>query len=89
MAKTLRKQIEDYEEYTHTGNDFLDVIIKDKTRIAKEKNIDFVVAIDFNNINFIEPLDISTIFGNGIDNAIEGVEKLPEEKRVVFIKTEK
>ena len=89
MAKTLREQIENYEEYTHTGNDFLDVIIKDKTRIAKEKNIDFIVAVDFNNIEFIEPLDISTIFGNSIDNAIEGVEKLPEEKRVVFIKTGK
>lgn len=89
MAKTLRKQIESYEEYIHTGNNFLDVIIKDKKRIAKEKNIDFIVAVDFNNIEFIEPLDISTIFGNSIDNAIEGVEKLPEEKRVIFIKAGK
>ncbi len=89
MAKTLRKQIESYEEYIHTGNNFLDVIIKDKKRIAKEKNIDLSVAIDFNNIEFIEPLDISTIFGNSIDNAIEGVEKLPEEKRVIFIKAGK
>ena len=89
MAKKLREQIESYEEYTHTGNEFLDVIIKDKTRIAKEKNIDFIVAIDFNNINLIEPLDISTIFGNALDNAIEGVEKLPEEKRVIFVKSGK
>lgn len=89
MAKTLREQIENYEEYTHTGNDFLDVIIKDKTRIAKEKNIDFIVAIDFNDINFIEPLDISTIFGNALDNAIEGVEKLSEEKRVIYVKAGK
>lgn len=89
MAKKLREQIESYEEYTHTGNDFLDVIIKDKTRIAKEKNIDLTVIIDFNNIDFIEPLDISTIFGNAIDNAIEGVEKLSEEKRTILIKAGK
>lgn len=89
MAKTLREQIENYEEYTHTGNDFLDVIIKDKTRIAKEKNIDFIVAIDFKDINFIEPLDISTMFGNALDNAIEGVEKLSEEKRVIYVKAGK
>lgn len=89
MAKKLREQIENYEEYTHTGNEFLDVIIKDKTRITKEKNIDFIVVIDFNNINSIEPLDISTIFGNALDNAIEGVEKLPEEKRVIFVKAGK
>jgi hypothetical protein len=89
MAKKLREQIESYEEYTHTGNDFLDVIIKDKTRIAKEKNIDLTSIIDFNNIEFIEPLDISTIFGNAIDNAIEGVEKLSEEKRTILIKAGK
>lgn len=89
MAKTLREQIESYEEYTHTGNDFLDVIIKDKTRIAKEKNIDFIVPIDFKDINFIEPLDISTIFGNALDNAIEGVDKLSEDKRTILIKAGK
>lgn len=89
MAKILRKQIEEYEEYIHTGNNFLDVIIKDKKRITKEKNIDFVVAIDFKDIDFIEPLDISTIFGNALDNAIEGVEKLSEEKRVIYIKAGK
>lgn len=89
MAKKLREQIEDYENYIHTGNDFLDVIIKDKTEVAKEKNIDFNVMIDFKDIECIEPLDISTIFGNGIDNAIEAVEKLPKEKRVICLKAGK
>ena len=89
MIKELQNQIENYENYEHTGNSFLDIIIKDKLKIAKEKNIDFIVAIDFNNINFIEPLDISTIFGNAIDNAIEGVEKLSEEKRTILIKAGK
>ena len=89
MAKKLREQIEDYENYIHTGNDFLDVIIKDKTEVAKEKNIDFNVMIDFKDIKCIEPLDISTIFGNGIDNAIEAVEKLPKEKRVICLKAGK
>ena len=89
MAKELRKQIEDYEDYIHTGNDFLDIIIKDKVKLAKEKNIDLTVMIDFSDIDTIEALDISTIFGNGIDNAIEAVEKLPEEKRVILIKAGK
>lgn len=89
MAKELRKQIEDYEDYIHTGNDFLDILIKDKVKLAKENNIDLTVMIDFSDIDTIEALDISTIFGNGIDNAIEAVEKLPEEKRVILIKAGK
>ena len=28
MAETLRSQIADYEDYVHTGNEFLDIILK-------------------------------------------------------------
>ena len=86
MAQELRSQIADYENYIHTGNDFLDIIIRDKAEKAREKHIDFSAFIDFGGIDFIEPLDISTLFGNGIDNAIEASEKLPEDQRVILIK---
>ena len=32
MAQELRAQIADYEDYIHTGNDFLDIIIRDKQK---------------------------------------------------------
>ena len=86
MAQELRAQIADYENYIHTGNDFLDIIIRDKAEKAREKHIDFSAFIDFGGVDFIEPLDISTLFGNGIDNAIEASEKLPEDQRVILIK---
>ena len=89
MAQELRSQIADYENYIHTGNDFLDVIIRDKSEKAREKRIDFSAFIDFSGIDFIEPLDISTLFGNGIDNALEASEKLSEEQRVILIKAGK
>lgn len=89
MAQGLRLQIADYENYIHTGNSFLDIIIRDKSEKTREKHIDFSVSIDFDDINFIEPLDISTLFGNGIDNAIEASEKLPEEQRVILVKAVK
>ena len=86
MAQELRSQIADYENYVHTGNEFLDIILKDKAEKAREKNIDFSAFIDFSGVDFIEPLDISTMFGNGIDNAIEASEKLPEDQRVILVK---
>ena len=86
MAQQLRAQIADYENYIHTGNDFLDIIIRDKAEKAREKHIDFSAFIDFGGVDFIEPLDISTLFGNGIDNAIEASEKLPEKQRVIVVK---
>ena len=86
MAQELRAQIADYEDYIHTGNDFLDIIIRDKAEKAREKHIDFSAAIDIGGADFIEPLDISTLFGNSIDNAIEASEKLPENQRVIAVK---
>lgn len=89
MAQELRSQIEGYENYIHTSNDFLDIIIRDKAEKAREKHIDFSAFIDFSGVDFIEPLDISTIFGNGLDNAIEASEKLPEEQRAILVKAGK
>lgn len=89
IAQELRSQIADYENYIHTGNNFLDILIKDKTEKAREKHIDFSASIDFDGIDFIEPLDISALFGNGIDNAIEASGKLPEEQRAILVKAGK
>lgn len=89
MAETLRSQIADYEDYVHTGNEFLDIILKDKAAKAREKQIDFSAMVDFHGIDFMEPLDISTIFGNAIDNAIEGSENLPEYKRLITVRAER
>lgn len=85
-ARKLQEQISDYENYVHTGNEFLDIIIRDKSAKAREKHIDFNAVIHFENGDFMEPLDISTIFGNAIDNAIEASEKLPEERRLITVK---
>lgn len=77
MIEKLQSQIAMYEDYVHTGNDILDIILKEKSELAREKKIALSVTADLIGMEFIEPLDISTIFGNGLDNAIEASEKLP------------
>lgn len=83
----LREQVEGYENYYQTGNEVLDMILRDKAKQAQESRIDFSAALSFQDGGFIEPLDISTIFGNALDNAIEASEKLPEEQRLITLKT--
>lgn len=86
LISGLKRQLDDFENYYNTGNEFLNVIIKDKARKAKENQIDFKCTIQFGNMNFINPLDISTIFGNALDNAIEATIKLPPEERIVTVR---
>lgn len=81
MVSKLQNEISAYGNYIQTGNAFLDVILKDKMAQAKQKQIDFSKG------GFIEGLDISTIFGNAFDNAIEACIKLPEEERMITVKT--
>lgn len=82
----LRQQMESYENYYRTGNSYLDVIIRDKAKTAREKQIDFTAILHFADGSFLDPLDISTIFGNALDNAIEASEKLAVSRRVVSVK---
>lgn len=85
-VQTLKNQLQEYENYHRTGNEFLDIIIRDKAKTAQEKQIDFSSAISFEAGSFIDPLDISTIFGNALDNAIEASEKLPKDRRLITIR---
>lgn len=86
MVRDLHAQVAEYEDYVHTDNEFLDIILRDKAESAREKHIEFSALVNFNGVNFITPLDISTLFGNGLDNAIEASEKLPEEQRIILLK---
>ena len=88
-VEKLQSQIADYENYIHTGNEFLDIIVREKAAIAKEKGIDFNVLARFEDGAFLDALDISTIFGNALDNAIEASEKLPQEQRLITVKAER
>ena len=89
MVEELQAQVAMYEDYVHTGNGILDIILREKSGLAREKQIALSVTVGFNCVDFIEPLDISTIFGNALDNAIEASERLPVEQRVILVKTGK
>lgn len=74
------------ENYQRTGNPFLDTIISDKSKKANEQGIDFSAVIQFESESFLAPLDISTIFGNAVDNALEASMTLPQDQRLITIK---
>lgn len=66
----------------YTGNPILNILLTDKEVFMKDKNILFNIQIDNVNLDFIAPIDITTIFGNLLDNAIEAAEKIEDDKYV-------
>ena len=49
-------------------------------RYAAEKGLEFDIQVFSDGEDFIAPLDLCTIFGNAMDNAIEGCLELPDAK---------
>ncbi|WP_414697618.1 GHKL domain-containing protein [Peptacetobacter sp. AB845] len=72
----------------NTGNTLLDIILFEKNKECLKNNIEFNTLIDFKECDFIEMIDISSIFSNLLDNSIEACIKISDsEKRYITLRT--
>lgn len=63
----------------YTGNAILDILLSDKVRQIEDKGISFFVDLDGISFDFMEAIDITTIFGNLLDNALEACETIQDK----------
>lgn len=85
---SIEKEVK-YNRCTYnTGNTLLDIILFEKNKECLKNEIEFNTLIDFRKCDFIEMIDISSIFSNLIDNAIEACTKIEDnEKRYITLRT--
>lgn len=69
----------------YCDNPILNIIINDKADYCEKNDIEFKVEVEKLAIDFIKPIDITTIFGNILDNAIEACEKTEDKKIILMI----
>ncbi len=80
----LENDIKWYEAQYKTGNQVLDTLLSSKTLACIEKNIHVTCIADGKLLDFISTMDICSIFGNALDNAIESVVNIKDsEKRLI------
>lgn len=80
----LEKSLKPYEAQYKTGNHVLDVLLTQKGPHIFENNINFTCVCDGEHLNYISVLDILSIFGNALDNAIESVKDIENiEQRII------
>ena len=82
----INNEIKDFESIYNTHNMILDTILNEKDRICKENNIDFICDLNFSKCSFIEMIDVTSIFSNLLDNAIEACNKISENSISKYIK---
>ena len=66
----------------YTGNPILDILLADYLAIMDEKRIDFDIKVDNVKMDFMDAMDITTIFGNLLDNAIEACDGMEKHRKI-------
>lgn len=83
----IEADIHSYEAQNKTGNTILDTVLTGKSLYCQKHGIELSVVADGESIAFMDVMDICTIFGNALDNAIECELKIPEkEKRMIHLR---
>lgn len=83
MVEHLGVRIEKLNSYYYCHNPVLNSILCERKFFAESKGIIYRVSLGNDlNVNFIEDLDLISIVGNLLDNAIEAAEKANAEKYV-------
>lgn len=73
-----------YEAQNRTGNSVLDTILTGKSMYCVQHDINFTCLADGSLLDFMNVMDICSVFGNALDNAIESVEKVGDAaKRII------
>lgn len=80
---SLRRIYNHIDGNLHTGNNALDAILNTKKNLAESKNITFKTRLEVPEKFCIQPVDISVIFGNALDNAIEACERMEDGERYI------
>ncbi len=82
----LHQSLDIYDCSIHTGSDVLDTVLTEKLLLCKQNKIELTCMADGKLLSFISAVDLYTVFGNAIDNAIESVLQISNpEKRVIAI----
>lgn len=80
----IERDITSYGVKTNTGNHVLDTILTSKSMICVKQDITFTFVVDGKQLGFMNIVDLTSLFGNAIDNAIESVKTLEDkEKRLI------
>ena len=76
ILSEMENDIAIYDAVVRTGNDLLDTVLTEKKLICHSKEIRMSCMADGEQLKFMDEIDLYTLLGNALDNAIEANEKI-------------
>ena len=74
-----------YDTAVKTGNEVLDTVLTEKSLICARNQISWTCMADGSGLRSISPVDLYTVLGNALDNAIESSKRLEEGRRIIRV----
>lgn len=76
----LSEAVDAYDDHVSTGNQVLDVVLTEGREICRKYGIQLTCYVNGEGLAFLEEMDLYALLKNAVDNAIEAVRALPNER---------
>ncbi|MGL4798850.1 MAG: sensor histidine kinase [Cellulosilyticaceae bacterium] len=90
-VEEVSKKLHDLRNEVRTGHYILDVILREKYHQAKSQGIDMEIQVQGELMTFIKDIDLCSIYGNLLDNALEACGAMKKQdatsKTIIQVKT--
>lgn len=74
-----------YDHFMKTGSDALDLILAEKSHLCEQDGIELICVAEGEALAFMDDIDIYTMFGNTLDNAMECLRgEEPKRRRITL-----
>lgn len=81
----IEKAVMIYDSTVKTGSSVLDILLTEKKLQCSSKNIKLTTVVNGKLLEFMDEMEVYSLFGNALSNAIESVSGLPQEMRHVAL----
>lgn len=83
----LKEKVSEYDTITATGNRVLDVVLGEKRAVSMRRGVELTTFVDGRSLDFMEELDLYSLIGNALNNAIDAASKLPKGEGYINLTT--
>ena len=85
----LKEQLNNSNDVKSTGNAIVDIILNEKKKVCTKEGIDFEINVNSKDLSFMKNADISNIFSNVLNNAIEACQKIENGEKYIKLEAYK
>lgn len=83
----LEDSIIEYGTVVECGNETINIVLTEKNILCSARDVKFSYIIDGTLFDFMSEMEIYSLFGNALDNALEGCSKVEDPaRRVISLK---